>query len=155
MKTRMLSLALVCSVALNLSFVGMCAYNMLNRPQASAPSECPFTSEYTHLYAALGLSSAQLGRIEPLARDFHEKAKIIGTQIVELRNKLVDAMAREDADMNALDAIHQSIALRQTAMQQLVVSHILEMKAVMIPDQRDRFFSAMRRSFQAQNFMAH
>ena len=151
----MLSLALVCSVALNLGFVGMCAYNLLNRPLASTPRECPFTSEYTHLYAALGLSPTQLERIEPLAKDFHEKAQIIGTQIVELRNKLVDAMAREDADINALDAIHQSIALRQTAMQQLVVSHILEMKAVMTSEQRDQFFSAMRRSFQTQNFMAH
>ena len=152
MSKRTLFLTLVCSVALNLGFVGMYAYNTLNRPHAMAPRECPFTSEHTHLYAALGLDKAQLERMEPLARDFHEKIRTIGGQVIEQRNKLVDAIAREDVDMSTLDAIHQSIATRQTAMQQLVVAHILDMKAIMTPEQRERFFSAMRRGFQARHF---
>ena len=155
MKKRMFSLALVCLVALNLGFVGMCAYNMLNRPQAVGVRECPLASEYTHLYAALGLNPSQLESIEPLARDFHEKARTIGEQIIEQRNKLVDEMALEDTNTNALDIIHQSITHQQIIMQQLVLNHFMDMKAIMTMEQREKFFSAMRRSLQAQSFLNH
>ena len=154
MNKKTLFFTLVCSVALNFGFVGVYVHNTLNRPQAMAPRECPFTSEHTHLYATLGLDKTQLERMEPLARDFHEKIRTTGGQIIEQRNKLVDAMAREDVNMSTIDAIHQSIATRQTAMQQLVVGHILDMKAIMTPEQRERFFSAMRRSLQARTFLS-
>lgn len=151
MNKKTVFLLLVCSVALNLGFAGTYGFNMLSRSKATPPSDCPFTSEYTHLYTALGLNQTQLERIEPLARGFHEKAATISKEIVEQRNRLVDEMTRETVDMDTLDAIHEDIAVHQNTMQQLVVLHILDMKQIMNPEQRSRFFEAMRRSFKAQN----
>jgi Spy/CpxP family protein refolding chaperone len=162
MSKRTLFLLLVCSVALNLGFAGVYGLTMLNRSQPAfratpqvAPSvksgpDCPFTSEYTHLYATLGLSQTQLERIEPLAKDFHAKAQRIGTQIVEQRDRLVGEMAQETIDSAALEAIHQDISTRQSEMQKLVVGHVLDMKQVMTPEQRALFFESMRRSFRSQ-----
>lgn len=151
MNKKTLFLLLVCSITLNLGFAGAYGFNMIRQSKITPPANCPFTSEYTHLYQALGLNQAQLEHIEPLAKNFHEKATAIGEQIVERRNRLVGEMARETVDLAVLDAIHQDIAVRQSKMQQLVVLHILEMKQIMTPEQRNRFFEAMRRSFKMQN----
>lgn len=150
MNKKKLFLLLVCSIALNLGFAGAYGFTIISRPKMMPPENCPFTSEYTHLYTTLGLSQMQLERIEPLAKCFHEKAAIIGRQIVEQRNRLVYEMARETVDRAALDAIHRDIAARQSEVQQLVVGHILDMKQVMTPEQRNQFFDSMRRSFRAQ-----
>jgi len=150
MNKRTLFLLLVCSVALNLGFAGVYGLNMLNHPKAAPPTDCPLTSEYTHLYATLGLNQAQLERIEPLAGDFHAKAQRIGIQIVEQRDRLVGEIAQETVDSAELDAIHNDISVRQREMQKLVVGHVLDMKQVMTPEQRTLFCESMRRSFRAQ-----
>ena len=150
MNKRTLFLLLVCSLALNLGFAGVYGFNMITRPKVTPPTDCPFASDYTHLYTTLGLNQAQLERIEPLAGTFHEKAALIAGHIVEQRDKLVGEMARETVDRAALDAIHKDIATRQSEMQQLVVGHILDMKQVMNPEQRKLFFESMRRSFRSQ-----
>ncbi|MDR2892532.1 MAG: periplasmic heavy metal sensor [Deltaproteobacteria bacterium] len=158
MNKRTLFLLLVCSVALNLGFAGVYGLNMLNRPKAApqavpraeSGTDCPFASEYTHMYTTLGLNQAQLEHIEPLAKDFHAKAEVIGRQIVEQRDSIVVEMAREIVDSAALDAIHQDISTRQSEMQKLVVGHVLDMKQVMTPEQRNLFFESMRRSFRTQ-----
>ena len=155
MKNKLFLSLVACSIALNMGFIGVYGFNMLHGKEPVAPQNCPFTSKYTHLYTALGLSRQQLEAIEPLAGEFHKQAESIGKHIVKQRNSLVEAMAQELVDKSVIDAIHRDIAERQSVMQQLVVSHLLEMKDLMTPEQRVMFFSAMQRSFQAHNFMNH
>ena len=154
MNKKALFLILICSLALNIGFAGVYGFTLLSQPKVTQPKKCPFTSEYTHLYKMLGLDQAQLDRIEPLAKDFHQKAAILRDSIVEDRNRLVDAMAQVPVDMGELDAIRADIAAGQSKMQQLVMLHILDMKEVMHPDQQKQFFDAMRRSFKQHNIMA-
>ena len=153
MKKFLLSSLLISSIALNLGFVGVYGYNLLIRNDPVVQQNCPFSSEYTHLYATLGLSQEQLEKIKPLAGEFHQKAIAIGVRTVEQRNKLIEEMAKEHVDRSAIEAIHRDIADRQSQMQQLVVSHLLDMKDAMTPEQRSKFFLAMQRSFKNQRFM--
>jgi len=153
MNKKMLLLLLVCSVALNLGFVGVYAFNMISRLDATPSKDCPYTLKSGYLYTTLGLNQTQLERIEPLVREFHEKVAAIRGKGIEQRDRLVEAMAQETVDRATIDAIQRNIAARQSEMQQLVVNHILSMKEVMNPEQRSRFFESMRRNFGMQNFM--
>ena len=155
MKNKTFFCVLLCSIALNIGFIAVCGFNLLASNELVVPRNCPFTTKYTHLYSTLGLNQQQLEAIEPLAEKFHNDTRVIGTLIVEQRNRLVVEMAKEKVAQDILDAIHRDIAVMQSKIQQLVVSHILEMKNVMTQEQREKFFSAMQRSFQTQNFMTY
>jgi Spy/CpxP family protein refolding chaperone len=142
---------LVCSVALNLGVVGVYAFNIFSGPIAEPPAGCPVAAtESGHWYTALGLSQAQLDRIEPLAMNFHKQEAAIMARIFEQRDRIAEEMARETVDREAIKAIHLDIAARQNEVQELMVNHILGMKEVMNPKQRQRFFEAMQRSFKNQ-----
>ena len=155
MKNKTFFCVLLCSISLNIGFIGICGFRLLDRNEPVAPRNCPFITKYTHLYSTLGLSQQQLEAIEPLAEKFHNETKAIGALIVEQRNKLLIEMGKDTVAQGILDAVHRDIAIMQSKLQQHVVSHILEMKDVMTREQREKFFSTMQRSFQTQSFMAH
>ena len=155
MKRKILYCVFLCSLALNIGFIGVCAVNFISRSEPVVPQNCPFIAKYTHMYSSLGLSQQQLETIEPLAEKFHNNTQAIGALIVEQRNRLVAEMAKENVSQEAIDAIHGNIGAMQSKIQQLVVSHILEIKNIMTPEQRKEFFSAIQRSFQTQSFKPH
>jgi Spy/CpxP family protein refolding chaperone len=150
MSKKTLFLLLVCSVALNLGVVGVYAFNIFTKPMLMPPADCPVASESGHWYTALGLNQTQLDRIEPLALNFHKQEAAIMARIFEQRDRMAEEIARETVDREAIKAIHRDIAVRQSEMQELMVNHILDMKEVMNPEQRQRFFETMQRSFKNQ-----
>lgn len=154
MKNRILLFLLIGSLALNLGFLVVWGQKYLHKPP-SPPSNakaCPLTASFNHLYTFLGLSDEQLERIEPMAHAFHMRIEGISGEILEKRNALLLEIEKDAADRAAIDALHHDIAALQTQMQELVVGHILEMKAVMNTEQRKKFFASMERNFAMQDF---
>lgn len=147
MNKKYIFLLLVCSLTINLGFAGAYGFNMFSRAHMALPTNCSFIMEGAPLYRTLGLSQTQIDRVEPVVRDFHEKIVVLREQIVGQRRQLVEEMAREHVDMEALDELHSNIAVGQNKVQQLVMHHILNMKKIMTPEQRSKFFEAMLRAF--------
>ncbi len=155
MKNRILLLVLIGSLAINAGFAVMLGLNFLSRPTEGEAKPCPFTAQDTHLYTFLGLTDEQLKKIEPLAQDFHRQMDAVGSKILNSRSKLVDAMAQEQPDMAAIDEIHKNIFSNQSAMQSIVLAHIMDMKNVLNREQQDKFFQSMRLNFARQSFPMH
>ncbi len=151
MKKKLLLFLLVGSLALNLGFLAVYAKKYFQTPPPNAAA-CPLNASMDHLYTFLGLSGEQLQRIESIAHDFHMRIGEISGQIIEKRNSLLREFEKDVTDRAAIDAIHRDIAVLQSQMQELVVAHLIEMKTIMTPEQRDKFFASMERNFALQDF---
>ncbi len=139
MKKKILLFLLVGSLALNLGFLAVYGRKYFQTPPPKATA-CPLTASYVHLYTFLGLDEEQLRRIETMAHGFH------------MRIEEISGLEKDATDRAAIDAIHRDIAALQSEMQELVVAHIIEMKGIMTPEQRSKFFTSMERTFALQDF---
>jgi Spy/CpxP family protein refolding chaperone len=105
----------------------------------------------SHLYQSLGLSNAQLAKIDPLAREFHGRIAELGVAMEGKKELLVDLLAK-DGDPTSIENLRREMAVIQDEIQKEVITHITELKKVLDPDQQQRFFDLMRQSMtRAQN----
>jgi hypothetical protein len=151
MKKKFLLFLLVGSLALNIGFLSVYGKKYFQTPPLNATA-CPLTASYVHLYTFLGLDAEQLRRIETMAHGFHMRIEEISGRIIEKRDSLLHELEKDATDRAAIDAIHRDIAGLQSQMQELVVAHIIEMKFIMTPEQRNKFFASLERNFALQDF---
>jgi hypothetical protein len=151
LKRKILMFLLVGSIGVHIGFLAVYGKQYLSTPPPG-PAACPLNASLEHLYTFLGLSADQLQRIETMAHGFHARIGGISGNIIGKRNALLRAIEKDATDRAAVAALHHDIALLQSEMQELVVTHILEMKSVMTPEQREKFFTAMERNFALQDF---
>jgi len=137
MKHYIRTLGLIFSVALNLAFVGFYAYRTL-------------TNRTTFAYEELHLVPQQRSRMMSGRDRFIGTVDQIGNRIIGLHVELVDAIAAEPVDRNAIDVKLDQIRLQQQSMQQVVVEHLLENKSILRPDQREQFFALLKQRIRSQ-----
>jgi len=114
---------------------------------ASTPSSapCPMSPADSHLYQSLGLSNAQLAKIDPLARKFHGRIAELGTAMEGKKELLVDLLGK-DGDPTRIENVRREMADIQDEIQREVIAHITELKKILDPQQQQRFFDLMRQN---------
>jgi Spy/CpxP family protein refolding chaperone len=118
-------------------------YYLSASSKTSAP--CPLSPGDSHLYLSLGLSDLQLSKMEPLAQKFHSRLTELGAAMEGKRELLVDLLAKE-GDPAGIENLRREMAGIQDEIQKEVISHIIETKKILDPDQQQRFFNLMRQS---------
>jgi Spy/CpxP family protein refolding chaperone len=145
MKSKWLTVVLVLSLAINAGVLTSMGYhyyvNASDRP--SAP--CPISPGDGHLYQSLGLSKAQLEKIDPMARKFHARIAELGAAMEEKREVLV-TLLQKNSDSVKIENLRKEMAGIQDEIQKDVITHITELKKILDPDQQQRFFNLMRQS---------
>jgi hypothetical protein len=137
MKRPLRTLAIIFSVALNIAFLASYAY------RAAAPRQ-----EFA--YEELSLDADQLARMISSRDRFLADIDRIGNKIVTLHAGLIDAVAVDPLDRAAIDTRRVEIHAQQQLMQKAVVEHLLEDKNILRPDQRQQFFSILKRRMGSQ-----
>jgi Spy/CpxP family protein refolding chaperone len=99
----------------------------------------------SHLYQSLGLSDAQLSKMEPLAQKFHGRLAEMGAAMEEKKEILV-ALLQKNSDPVKTENLRKEMAGIQDEIQKEVITHITELKKILDPDQQQRFFDLMRQS---------
>jgi len=99
----------------------------------------------SHLYQSLGLSNAQLAKIDPLARKFHGRIAELGTAMEGKKELLVDLLGK-DGDPTRIENVRREMADIQDEIQREVIAHITELKKILDPQQQQRFFDLMRQN---------
>lgn len=156
MKDKLLRYVLVVSLLLNISFLGAAGYthynNTRNRPvplgdrtsgQASIDN-CSIGG--SHLFEELGLGSKQQKAFQEKASPFHATLAKKRQDIDRLRTSLLTQMRSAQPDGKAIEDIVARINHLQEEMQQTVVSHMLEFKSMLNPDQQKKFFDLVDRA---------
>jgi Spy/CpxP family protein refolding chaperone len=138
-------LVLVLSLAINAAVLGTIGYHYYVNASIPSSRPCPISPGDGHLYQSLGLSKAQLAKIEPIAQKFHARLAELGTAMEGKRELLVDLLAK-DGDPASIGNLQREMAGIQDEIQKEVILHITELKKILNPDQQQRFFDLMRQS---------
>ena len=131
------TLAVIFSVALNLAFLvgyGIRWYGDRTR----------------FAYEDLDLSQDQRVRIEAGRDRFLSALNDTGDRIIAKHLELMDLIAADPIDQQAIDAKFQEIDTTQHSMQNLVIAHLLEDKQILTAEQRTKFFALLKSRIQAQ-----
>jgi Spy/CpxP family protein refolding chaperone len=137
MRRHIKTLAVIFSVALNLAFlVGYGVRRFSDRPRFA--------------YEDLDLSEDQRVRIEAGRDRFLSALNDIGDRIIAKHLELMDLIAAEPTDRQAVEGKFQEIHSLQQSMQSNVMEHLLEDKQILTPEQRAKFFALLKSRIRAQ-----
>ena len=151
MKSKWLTIVLVLSLAINAGVLATMGYHYYVNASTPSTAPCPMSPGDSHLYQSLGLSNAQLAKIDPLAQKFHGRLAELGGAMEEKKGLLV-ALLQKDSDPVKIENLRKEMASIQDEIQKEVITHITELKEILDPNQQQRFFDLMRQNMaRAQN----
>jgi len=145
MRSKWLIFALVFSLAINAAVLATTGYHYYLSASAKTLAPCPVSPADGHLYQSLGLSKAQLAKIDPLAQKFHSHLGELRAALERKRELLVDLLAK-DGDPASIEKLRREMAGIQDEIQREVITHITELRKILDPEQQQRFFDLMRQS---------
>ena len=151
MRSKWLVFSLTLSLAVNAAVLGTIGYYYYRNTCLVPSVPCPISPGDNHLYQSLDLSKDQLSKIEPLAQKFHSRLAELGSTMEGKREGLVDLLAKS-GDPATVGHLRKEISGIQDEVQREVIAHIEEIKSILDPNQRQRFFVLMRQTMiQAKN----
>jgi len=145
MRSRWLIFALILSLTINAAVLATTGYHYYLSASAKTLAPCPMSPADGHLYQSLGLSKAQLAKIDPIAQKFHTRLAELGATMEGKREVLVDLLAKGGDPAN-IENLRREMANIQDEIQREVITHITELKKILDPGQQRRFFDLMRQS---------
>jgi Spy/CpxP family protein refolding chaperone len=137
---------IVASATLNVAFVAMWIAHAA--PSGALPEDDghggPEPVVWCPLHRELGVTQEQWSEIEPRLRAFQADAGEIRQQIDAIRMEVIDLIAAEEPDLDAIFAKQDEILATKRQMQRLVVEHLLAEKRVLTPEQQRQLFAMLR-----------
>ncbi|MBU2551318.1 MAG: periplasmic heavy metal sensor [Proteobacteria bacterium] len=127
------------SIALNVFFVGV---YMANRLPGSADGGAG--SAHIMPYETLGLSAGQRAVFEAERDRFHGRMTQTRQAIRSSQDELIHLLSAGTPDRAAINARQQEILSLQGKLQQDVISHLLDVSAPLVQEQRAHFFALLR-----------
>jgi len=138
MYNRTLSLILVFSLAFNIAFVGIWAYNRFGE-ERPAPPPPP-----RQAWEQIGLDREQQRRMEQSWRALQQQVAPLQARLARERDHLLELMAQADPDEQAIRAARRRMEAAQEQMRQRVMVHMQQTREQLSPEQRRRMFQMMR-----------
>jgi len=80
-----------------------------------------------------------VGKMEPLAREFHGRIAELGAAMEEKKETLI-ALLQKDGDPVKIENLPKEMAGIQDEIQKEVIAHITKLKKILDPGQQQRFF---------------
>jgi hypothetical protein len=145
MRSKWLIIILFLSLAINAGVLATTGYHYYRNASLIPSAPCPVSPGDSHLYQSLGLSDAQLSKMEPVAKKFHSRLAELGSAMEGKRELLVDLLAK-DGNPAGVENLRREMAGIQDEIQREVISHIIETKKILDSDQQRRFFDLMHQS---------
>ncbi len=140
MNQQVKSLVLWVSIALNLAFVGAYGYHRLAGMDPSGGG----TASEPRLDDQLGLNPDQQERFARGHAAFLDLLAEVGAEIKQRHLELIDRIAQEPTDREAIHRAQEQIRAQQRHLQAEVVDNLLEEAAVLTPEQRRLYFARIK-----------
>ena len=102
-------------------------------------------AEFKHpLHSRDDLTAGQRKALEPSVAELNRTARELNVELARLRACLLDLVASEKTDMQAIDACKKDIINVQARLQNLVVSQLLAEKEILTQPQRQELYGKLR-----------
>jgi Spy/CpxP family protein refolding chaperone len=145
MRSKWLLIILFLSLAINAGVLATTGYHYYLGASTKPSAPCPVSPGDSHLYQSIGLSNLQLAKMEPLAQKFHGRLDELGAAMEKKKETLI-ALLQKDGDPESIENLRKEMAGVQDEIQKEVITHIVETKRILDPNQQQRFFDLMRKS---------
>lgn len=139
-------LLVVLSIGLNVAFISAWVVRVA---QAKTATDSRQDAEiWCPLHRELGVTPEQWRQIEPRLVEFRRQSQAIRADMNRLRSEMIDVIASDKPDLQAIAAKQEEIRAGQQRMQQLVIDRLLADKEVLTPPQQEQLFSLIRERTQ-------
>ncbi len=145
MRSKWLMIVLFLSLAVNAGVLAATGYYYYRTTSPTPSAPCPMSPGDSHLYQSLDLSKTQLSKMEPIAQKFHGRLGELAA-LMEQKKETLIALLQKDSDPMSIENLRKEMAGIQDEIQKEVITHIMESKKILDPDQQQRFFNLMRQS---------
>lgn len=135
-------LLIVLSAAMNVAFISAWIIYDAKMSRIADEPRCEDTRCSLHQY--LNVTDEQWQRIEPRIAEFRRSAQTLCADIHRFHRELIDLIAADAPDQQAIDAKQKEICAGQQRMQQLVIEHLLAEKEVLTAEQEKELFDMFR-----------
>jgi len=150
MKTRVLWLLLLLSVAFNLGVVGTVAYHRRGSHEEKQCATGPASSKAV-LYKELQLTPEQARQMDRFRADLQKRVEGSRAEMPRLRKAFLELLASPQSDHEAISRKLAEMGRVQMQIQQAVVDHLLAEKGVLSPKQQSKFLEMLERRFQRED----
>jgi Spy/CpxP family protein refolding chaperone len=150
MKHRWIVMILVLSLAVNAAAIAVGGYNYYRKVHLSTTAVSPSPEKEHHFYQVLGLTQAQLAKIDPMAKSFHGRLESLHSVMGVKKDLLVSLLGQENIAHTEIEKLRQEMAAIQDNIQRIVISHILDVKAILESNQQERFFNMLHKSMHQE-----
>jgi len=140
MKKKFLIFALLILTVINLAALGAFLFHRF-RGSSRSGAELRQAEGFEQVIKELSLSAAQIAKFQEYRKTFHTELDSLSARQNELRRQLIEAFAPPTPDRKRLSEINERINRLQFEAQERVVNHILDIKAILGPDQQEKFLS--------------
>ena len=150
MRNRWVTMILVLSLAINAAVLAVAGYGYYHNGSRSTTAAGRLPAADHHFYKKLGLTSAQLAKMTPMAASFHEHLKSLHSEMQGKKNAMLSLLGGKDVAPDRIEALHKEMAAIQNEIQKTVITHVRAVKEILNPGQRKRFFDLLRKSMQRE-----
>ncbi len=142
MQNKLLSLLLIFSLAFNIAFVGIWAYNRTS----PGPNALQAPSRAASPWERLEVAPEQRERLREQWRGLHAEVRSRRETLQRQRDRLLELMADPEPNEAPIRACRNNIERIQDEVRNLVLTHMRRMGEVLTPEQRRRMFHMLRGS---------
>ena len=140
MKKKFIIYALLILTVINLAALGTflshrfrsCARSRVGHMQAEG---------FEQVKRELSLSAEQMVKFQGHGKAFHAEIDSLSAQQNDLRRQLIQELAAPTPDRKRLSEINERINRLQFEAQERVINHLLDVKAILSPEQQEKFLS--------------
>ena len=142
-----LELLLIFSLALNLAFVGVWGYHWFCvRPELATRAAPVWQTQQ----GTLNLSGEQRERVREQWGELRRRVGGLNEELAGRRRQLLGLLAAPEPDMEAVRAFQRDIALEEGKVRDATIEHLLELRKVLSPEQREKLLRMIQRGVHRQ-----
>jgi Spy/CpxP family protein refolding chaperone len=88
--------------------------------------------------------------MNPLANTFHKRLKSLHSDMAAKKNAMINLLSGEKVSPARIEEIRKEMAAIQDRIQKVVIAHVLDVKEILNPIQRNRFFELLGKSMHQE-----
>ena len=150
MQNRWIAMILVLSLAMNTAVLTVAGYKYYKRNRDLSEATLHSEERNYHFYEKLGLTPVQLAKMNPMANTFHKNLKSLHSDMEAKKNAMINLLSGENVSPARIEEIRKDMATIQDRIQKVVIAHVLDVKEILNPIQRKRFFELLSKSMHQE-----
>jgi Spy/CpxP family protein refolding chaperone len=141
---------LVLSLAMNMAVLATVGYSYShNKHRPAVTSSTPHEMRH-HFYDVLELTPVQMTKMTPMADSFHDRLKNLHSTMNGKKDAMLQFLASQNIERARIEGLRNEMNAIQGRIQKTVIAHLLDVKAILDPDQQKRFFNLLRKNMHME-----